>query len=117
MPFRKGDTDTGPNTSPSTLRVDPDQVLQLKAELQPIHDEVENFLNHRAPAMMMRPPGADPVSSDAAKAFNENAQAAIDAAFGYLNELKQVLDTLDQAAKTYNLVEETNTHTFRQGIQ
>ncbi len=115
MPFRPGDTNIGPTTSPSTLRVDPDQVLQLKAELQPIHDEVYEFLNRKASGMMMRPPGADPVSSDTADAFNENAQAAIDAARGFMGELKRVLDTLDQTIKTYNLVEDTNTQAFRQG--
>lgn len=116
MPFI-GTGASGSDPSPSTLRVDPDQVLGLKAELQPIYDEVTSFLNHKAPAMMMRPLGADPVSSEAAEAFNENVQAATDAAFGYLDELKAVLDALDQAAKTYNLVEDTNTQTFRQSIQ
>lgn len=106
---------TGPNPSASTLRVDPAQVLKLKAELLPIHDEVEEFLSRRAPAMMMRPLGADPVSSETAAAFNENTKAAIDAARGYLAELKNVLGALDQAVKTYNLVEDTNTQTFRQG--
>lgn len=118
MPFWAGDTDT-PDTGPSTstLRVEPDQVLSLKAELQPIYDEVEDFLNSKAPAMTMRPLGADPVSSETAEAFNENIQAAADAAFGYMNALKGVLDALDQAAETYNLVEDVNTQTFRQAHQ
>jgi hypothetical protein len=116
MPFDiTGAASPGPSTS--TLRVEPDQVLQLKAELQPIYDEVERFLNDKAPAMIMRPLGADAVSSDAAEAFNENTKAAIDAAVGYLKELKAVLDALDQAATTYNLVEDTNTQTFRQALR
>jgi hypothetical protein len=116
MPFDPTSaTSSGPSTS--TLRVDPDQVLQLKAELQPIYDEVRDFLRAKAPAMMMAPLGADPVSSETAQAFNENTQTAIDAAFGYLNELKGVLDALDQAVKTYNLAEDANAQLFRQGIQ
>jgi hypothetical protein len=115
MPFWAGGTDTGP--SASTLRVDPAQVLSLKAELQPIHDDIENFLNTKGRAMAVQPPGADPVSSETADAFNENAQSALDAAWGYLAELKSVLGTLDQAVKTYNLVEDTNTQAFRRGIQ
>lgn len=112
MPFDPADAaSSGPSTS--TLRVEPDQVLQLKAELQPIYDEVKDFLNTKAPAMMMQPLGADPVSSDTAQAFNENTQAAIDAAFGYLDELKGVLDALDQAVKTYNLAEDANAQLFR----
>jgi hypothetical protein len=108
-------TDTGPSTS--TLRVEPDQVLQLKAELQPIYDEVRDFLRSKAPAMAMRPLGADPVSSETAEIFNKNAQTAVDAARGYLDELKGVLDALDQAVKTYNLVEDTSAQTFRQSVQ
>lgn len=116
MPFSWADeTNTGPSTS--TLRVEPDQVLQLKAELQPIYDEVRDFLADKAPAMIMRPLGADAVSNDAAEAFNENTQAAIDAARGYLDELKAVLNALDQAARTYDLVEDTNTQTFRQAVR
>jgi hypothetical protein len=116
MPFNlTGATDTGP--SKSTLRVEPDQVLRLKAELQSVHDEVEQFLLANELAWGVQPLGADPVSRETANAFNENASAAFDAAYGYLDELKAVLDTLDQAAKTYDLVEDTNAQTFRQGNQ
>jgi hypothetical protein len=104
-------------TGTSTLRVEPDQVLSLKAELQPIYAEVEDFLYNKGRGMQMQPLGADPVSHETAVAFNENAQAAIDAAWGYLDELKRVLDALDQAAKTYNLVEDTNTQAFRQALR
>lgn len=107
MPFNWADeTNTGPSTS--TLRVEPDQVLHLKAELQGIHDEVEEFLNTKGRAMAMQPLGADPVSYETAYAFNQNAQSALDAAWGYMAELQNVLGALDQAAKTYNLVEDTN---------
>lgn len=116
MPFWTGET-AKPDTGPSTLRVAPDQVLRLKAELQEIYDEVEVFVRRRTPTMMMQPLGADPVSSDAADAFNENTQAAIDATRGYMDALKGVLASLDQAARAYNLVEDANTQTFRQVVQ
>lgn len=115
MPFWPGKTDTGPTTS--TLRVDPAQVLHLKAELQPIHDQVESFLNRYGPTMVMPPLGADLVSREAAEVFNENTQSALDAAWGYLDELRNVLGALDQAANTYNLVEDTNTQTFGQALR
>lgn len=119
MPFDWSDAaNTGPSTS--TLRVEPDQVLQLKAELQPIYDEVEEFLSTRERSMAMQPLGADPVSYETASAFNENAQSALDAAWGYLEALKGVLDALDQAAETYNLVDETHAQilrALRQGVQ
>ncbi|MFC4856697.1 PE domain-containing protein [Actinophytocola glycyrrhizae] len=106
-----------PAASTSTLRVEPDQVLQLKAELQPIYDEVNEFLRTKAQVMVMRPLGADAVSSDTATALNENSQAAVEAASGYLNQLKAVLDALDQAVKTYNLTEDARTLAFRQVSQ
>lgn len=115
MPFWTGETDTAP--TPSTLRVAPDQVLRLKAELQTIYDEVDIFVRNYGQSMAIQPLGADPVSSETAQAFNENAQAALDAARGYLDALRGVLDALDQAAKTYDLVEDTNAQTFRQGVQ
>lgn len=115
MPFRPGGTDAGPTTS--TLRVDPTQVLHLKAELQPIYTEVEDFLYNKGRSMMIKALGADPVSFDTADVFNENAQSALDAAFGFLSAVQGVLDALDQAAKTYNLVEDTNVHTFRRHLQ
>lgn len=118
MPFLTGDTGTQDTAaSPSTLRVEPDQVLKLKAELQTIHAEVEEFLYGTGRAMTMRPLGADPVSSETAQAFNENSQAAVDAAFGYLEALGGILDSLDQAAKVYNLVEDTNAQAFRRDAQ
>jgi hypothetical protein len=101
----------------SNMRVDPAMVLQLKAELQPIHDEVEEFLNYEAEGMTVRPLGADPVSRETADAFNENSQNAIDMAWAYRDELKKTLDTLEQAAKDYNLVEDTNEQTFRQDTE
>lgn len=115
MPFWTGDTGT-PDTSagPSTLRVEPDQVIRLKNELQPVYDEVNDFLRTKAQGMVMRPLGADAVSSDAATAFNENSQAAAEAARGYLDQLKAVLDALDQAVRTYNLTEDDRVQAFRQ---
>jgi len=120
MPFLEQGTSGEPMRSlgrVTTMRVDPTMILQLKAELQPIHDEVYAFLTDDAQGMAVRPLGADPVSRDTADAFNENSQAAIETAWSYLEELKNVLDTLDQAARDYNLVEETNEHTFRQGTE
>ena len=115
MPFWTGGTDTGPSTS--ALRVDPAQVLQLKGELQPIYDEVDLFLQNYGQSMVMRPLGADAVSRETAESFNENAQAAIGAARGFMDQLRAVLEALDQAVKTYNLVEDTNVRSFRQGAR
>lgn len=115
MPFRPGGAETGPTTG--TLQVNPAQVLQLKAELRPIYTEVEDFLYNKGRNMMMKALGADPVSVDTADAFNANAQSALDAAYGFLGALEGVLDALDQAGNTYNVVEEVNTHAFRRALR
>lgn len=112
MPFDRGSA-PGTAASRSTLRVEPQQVLRLKADLQLIRTEVEDFLLNKGRYMAMRPLGADQVSRAAADAFNENSRAALDAAFGYLGELQRVLDALDHVAATYSLVEDTITRTFR----
>lgn len=116
MPFNMGG-EIGSAALTSSFRVDPDKVLPLKAELQPIHDEVSDFLNFTAQSMTMKPLGADPVSVDTAQAFNENIQSAIEAAWGYLDQLDGVLGALDQAVKTYNFVEDTQVQAFQRGVQ
>jgi hypothetical protein len=97
------------------LRVEPDQVLRLKADLESIYHEVDDFLKTKGATMVMLPLGADPVSADSADAFNENSQAAMDATNGFLKELEGVLHALDQTAKTYDLVDETHAQAWRQG--
>ncbi|GGM77163.1 hypothetical protein GCM10012275_54760 [Longimycelium tulufanense] len=96
------------------LKVQPDKVLQLKRELEDVRDEVQTFLRNEAEGLKARPQGADPVSQDAAKAISENADTAIEVADAYVQRLTAVIDALDQAAKTYGLVEDTNTVDFRQ---
>lgn len=120
MPFMEHNTSAGAEPvrslgRVSTMRVDPAMVTQLRNDLQPIYDDVENFLLNKAEAMTVRPLGADPVSRDTAAAFNENSKAAIQAAWGYHDELKRVIDALDQSATDYTAVEDTNEQTFRRG--
>ncbi|WP_189054045.1 PE domain-containing protein [Longimycelium tulufanense] len=96
------------------LSVRPENVLQLKRELEDVRDEVRDFLLNNREALALRPQGADPVSLDAAKAVKENADTAVDVAETYIQRLASVIDALDQAAKTYGLVEDTNTANLQQ---
>jgi hypothetical protein len=112
MPFAPGGA-VGSGLGMATLHVEPDQVLRLRNRLAAVRDRVENFLRDKAEALNVRPLGADPVSAETAQAFNENAQAAIDAASGFVDELNRVLGSLDQAAKAYNLVENTHAQAYR----
>jgi hypothetical protein len=112
MPFAPtGVTGSGPGTV--TLRVDPDQVLRLRDRLDAIRDTVGTFLRDKAHALNVRPLGADPVSAATTRAFNENAESAIHAAKGFVDELKRVVDALDQAAKAYKLTEDIHERVYR----
>ena len=118
MPFLDHNTSAEPVRSlgrVSTMRVDPAMVTQLKNDLQPIYDDVENFLLNKAEAMTVRPLGADRVSRNTAAKFNENSKAAIQAAWGYHGELMRVIATLDRSAKDYTAVEDTHEQTYRRG--
>lgn len=101
----------------ANMVVQPENILTLRNELTEIRDEVVDFLVHEGQLMFVRPPGADPVSRDGAEAFTENAASAIEAANGYVRELTSVIDSLDQTARAYGLVEETNTDTFLRGLR
>lgn len=101
----------------ATMVVNPDNILSLRDELTAIRDEVQEFLQVEAYAMRVQPPGADPVSRDGAEAFTQNAESAIEAASGYVDELSRVIDSLDETARTYGLVEESNTDTFLRGLR
>lgn len=101
----------------ATMVVQPENILTLRNELAEIRDEVLEFLQNEAWLMRVQPPGADPVSKDGAEAFTQNADSAIEAATGYVRELTSVIDNLDETARVYGLVEETNTDTFLRGLR
>ncbi|MBC6448071.1 PE domain-containing protein [Actinokineospora xionganensis] len=101
----------------ATMVVKPENILALRNDLTEIRDEVRDFLRYESELMRVRPPGADPVSRDSAEAFSQNAGSAIEAADGYVMELSAVIDALDETARAYGLVEETNTDTFLRGLQ
>lgn len=116
MPFVPAG-EVGSGLGLATLRVDPDQVVRLKTRLAAIRDKVLNFLVDKRETLNVRPLGADPVSAETAQAFNENAQTAIEAAWGFVDELTQVVDSLDAAVKAYDLVDDTHAQAFRQAGQ
>jgi hypothetical protein len=98
----------------ATLRVEPDQILRLKTRLDAIRDEVGSFLRDNRQVLNVRPLGKDPVSDETAQAFNENADAALAAAWGYHHELTRVVDALDEAAKEYKRREEANAQKYQE---
>lgn len=101
----------------ATMVVQPENILTLRNDLTEIRDEVRDFLQYESPQMFVQPPGADPVSKDGAESFTQNAESAIEAAHGYVDELSRVIESLDETARAYGLVEESNTDTFLRGLR
>lgn len=101
----------------ATMVVKPENILALRNDLTEIRDEVQDFLEYEGPLMFVRPPGADPVSKDGAEAFSQNAESAIEVAYGYVKELTMVIESLNETARAYGLVEENNTDTFLRGLR
>ena len=99
----------------ATLVVQPDKVLHLKHRFEDRLAKVSMFMrDERENLVNVPPPGADPCSEGGVKALGRNGQSAIDALDGFINELTNVIDALGEAARTYGLVDESNTDMFRQ---
>ena len=65
----------------------------------------------------MPPLGADSCSEGVAEALSQNGQAALDSTQGYVDELTNVIDALDEIARAYGLLEESNSDRFGQEHQ
>lgn len=102
-----------PAAGPSvTMRVHPDRVLALKRDLEAVRNKVSNFLQSRSSDLIVPPMAGDPVSKRASEAFSQNAKTAIQITNQFLQELTQQINSLEKAAKQYNLTEEVNRSTF-----
>jgi hypothetical protein len=97
----------------STMRVQPDKVLALKRELEGVRDDIRDFLQNKGEQLHVPPMAADPVSGDASKDFTATARTAVRVGWNYVAELSKTIDGLDQAARTYGLVEDTNANALR----
>ncbi|HEV7950587.1 MAG TPA: PE domain-containing protein [Glaciihabitans sp.] len=117
MPFMASMPDGGgapAGGGPVTMKVAPDQVLGLKAKLETVRDDVQGFVLDHRDSLHAIPMAQDEVSRDAAQDFSNNADMALDVTRQFLDELNRTIDGLDQAVKTYNLVEDVNTSAMQQ---
>ncbi|MBY8850775.1 PE domain-containing protein [Saccharothrix longispora] len=99
---------------PVTMQVEPGQILALKARYEAVRDTLQDFLDSQRENLRGRPVAEDDVSRDAANVFAKNAATVIDVTTKFIVELTLSIDQFDQAAKTYNLVEDVNTATMQQ---
>ncbi|MER5267196.1 PE domain-containing protein [Actinosynnema sp. NPDC002837] len=95
-------------TGPVIMQVAPDQILALMARYEAVRDTVQEFLANQRANLLGQSVADDDVSRDAASTFTENATTAIDVTTEFLVQLSLSIDQLNQAAKTYNLVEDVN---------
>ncbi|MBP2334580.1 hypothetical protein JOF41_000758 [Saccharothrix coeruleofusca] len=116
MPFlASGDAGgTAGTTGGVTMQVEPGRILALKARYEAVRDMVQDFYWAQRENLKISSFGDDEVSKDASKVFRKNADTAIDVITRFIDELNLNIEQLDQAAKTYNLVEDTNHNTMQQ---
>ncbi|HUQ58600.1 PE domain-containing protein [Lentzea sp.] len=113
MPFM-ATTDGGGPGAGVTMRIEPGEILKLKAKYEAVRDTVRDFLDRERDNLRGRPLAEDDVSQDAAKVFQENAGKAIEVTVLFLDELERNIRQLDAATKTYDLVEDTNYTSMQQ---
>jgi hypothetical protein len=117
MPFMasgSGGASAPAPAGPVTMQIEPGQILALKARYEAVRDTIQDFLDSQRENLRGRSIADDDVSRDAADTFADNATTAVDVTTKFIIELTLSIDQLDQAAKTYNLVEDVNTVTMQQ---
>lgn len=115
MPFVEAGEDTPWRVPDATLQVEPDKILQLKRRLEDRRDAINNVLDQERESLRgIRPPGADPCSEACARGLSENGTQATEVLDRFVQELATTIAAVDEAARTYGLVEEENTTRFRQ---
>ncbi|HEV2783370.1 MAG TPA: hypothetical protein VGX25_28640 [Actinophytocola sp.] len=119
MPFLQDGAATGEIGSalpPARLIVDPDKLLILKRGFEDECDRVNKWIYDNGGYLrVVSPPGADPCSEGTAAALGRNGTAAIEAANGYLLQLRMVAEALGEIARDYGLTEDGNTTKFTPG--
>lgn len=96
------------------LVVDPDKMPALQRGFEDEAERIRDWLQtNRYRLSDVPPPGEDPCSKATVRALGENGQSALDAAWGCVEQLKQVAAALGEIARAYGVMEEDNTGKFR----
>jgi uncharacterized protein YukE len=94
------------------LAVTPDNVLQIRNTLKGESDLLGLQLRLHQPNLVVGAPGRDPVSGEAAKAFNEKIKGLLDGCWAYVNVLADAAESLHQTALGYGNTEDQITASF-----
>jgi hypothetical protein len=93
--------------------VDPQAIPTLCKDLEDIRDRIVIFIHNSGSALMVRETGSDPTSLAAKQKFNDNANAALNAAQRYVDQLHKVISELGQIAQRYQVTEDSNAANLR----
>jgi hypothetical protein len=122
VPFVRGGDSAEPSGQigsglpPATLVVQPDKILFVKRGFEDERDRIRSFINDKGHLLAdVQPPGADPCSEGVVQVLGQNGQSALDAARGYVDELTNIIQSLDDAARICGLAEQANADMFGQG--
>lgn len=95
------------------LRVDRDNVLQLRAGILAEADRLDRDLALARRDCQVGLCGGDPVSPEAAVAFNSRIDSWLDHCAQYIKALRESANTLDDSARRYGYTESEIVDSFR----
>ena len=106
-----------PVPGPSSMRVKPDTILAVRDAIKTAVDKAKHDLRVETARFRVSPCGADPVSLDAAAAWNyrlvDSADSHSNRIQEYLDGLYELIEKLSAAALSYGRVERANAEAFR----
>jgi hypothetical protein len=97
------------------LHVNRDTVLKARAALLAEAERLDRQLVERHRGHDVGKCGGDPVSPEAANAFNERINALVANCFAYNRDLRAAAGALDAIARTYGFTDEQIAASFRPG--
>jgi hypothetical protein len=103
-------------TSSATLKVNHDNVLAAAKVIQTQIDTLKDTIRFHRPALLVEPAADDPVSQDAAVAWNFRLVGAEDSYAArindYVDSLVNLINQLKDSAKTYGFSDQDIAGTF-----
>jgi hypothetical protein len=96
-----------------TLQVNRETVLKARAALLAEAERLDHLLVERHRGHGVGLCGGDPVSPEAAQAFNELIEGLVDNCFAYNRDLRAAASALDATARAYGYTDEQIAASFR----
>ncbi|WP_063798914.1 PE domain-containing protein [Nocardia sp. NRRL S-836] len=113
-----GTSSTPPEFGQRKLRVDPSAIPEARKAFEHALSEFDNKIKQAVEDLPTRPWAGDPISSETAKAFNQQtSDAALTALATYRKQLQQVVDQLTKIEEQYRMVEGDNTALWGKHLQ